>query len=109
MGLNPQWKPVPSLILDLNYEVNKIDVPQGSFTSHVVNAGVNYSLSTRLITSTTFQYNNAAQVKAFNFRFNYIYRAGDDLFVVYRDIRNRLDPELSDRALLVKFTHSFDF
>jgi len=109
LGLNPQWKPVPSLILDLNYEVNKIDVPQGSFTSHVVNAGVNYSLSTRLITSTTFQYNNAAQVKAFNFRFNYIYRAGDDLFVVYRDIRNRLDPELSDRTLLVKFTHSFDF
>jgi len=70
---------------------------------------VNYSLSTRLISSTTFQYNNAAQVKACNFRFNYIYRAGDDLFVVYRDIRNRLDPELSDRAILVKFTHSFEF
>jgi len=108
-GLNPQWKVVSSLILDLNYDLNKIDVPQGRFTSHIVNAGVNYSLSTQLITSTTFQYNNAAQVKAFNFRFNYIYRAGDDLFVVYRDIRNRLDPELSDRALLVKFTHSFDF
>ena len=109
VGLNPQWKPVSSLILDLNYELNKIDVPQGSFTSHVVNAGVNYSLSTQLITSTTFQYNNAAQVKAFNFRFNYIYRAGDDLFIVYRDIRNRLDPVLSDRAILVKFTHSFEF
>ena len=109
IGLNPQWKPVSSLILDLNYDINKIDVPQGQFTSHIVNAGVNYSLSTRLITSTTFQYNNAAQVKAFNFRFNYIYRAGDDLFVVYRDIRNRLDPELSDRAILVKFTHSFNF
>ena len=107
--LNPQWKPVSSLILDLNYDLNKIDVPQGSFTSHVVNAGVNYSLSTHLITSTTFQYNNAAQVKAFNFRFNYIYRAGDDLFIVYRDIRNRLDPALSDRAILVKFTHSFEF
>ena len=107
--LNPQWKPVSSLILDLNYDLNKIDVPQGSFTSHVVNAGVNYSLSTQLITSTTFQYNNAAQVKAFNFRFNYIYRAGDDLFIVYRDVRNRLDPALSDRAILVKFTHSFNF
>ncbi len=107
--LNPQWKPVSALILDLNYDINKIDVPQGRFTSHIVNAGVNYSLSTRLITSTTFQYNNTAQVKAFNFRFNYIYRAGDDLFVVYRDIRNTLDPELSDRAILVKFTHSFDF
>ena len=108
-GLYPQWKPVSSLIFDLSYDWNKIDVPEGSFISHIINAGVNYSLSTRLITSTTFQYNNTAQVKAFNFRLNYIYRAGDDLFVVYRDIRNRLDPELSDRAILVKFTHSFNF
>ena len=108
-GLYPQWKLVSYLIFDLRYDWNKIDVPEGSFISHIINAGVNYSLSTRLITSTTFQYNNTAQVKAFNFRLNYIYRAGDDLFVVYRDIRNRLDPELSDRAILVKFTHSFNF
>ncbi len=83
--------------------------PQERFTSHIVNAGVNYSLSTQIITSTTLQYNNTAQVKAFNFRFNYIYRPGDDLFIVYRDIRNRLDPALSDRAILIKLTHSFNF
>jgi hypothetical protein len=42
-------------------------------------------------------------------RLNYIYRPGDDLFLVYRDTRNGLNPEFSDRAFLVKFTRSFDF
>ncbi|MEE8349854.1 MAG: carbohydrate binding family 9 domain-containing protein [Acidobacteriota bacterium] len=108
-GVFPQWKPVPSLILDLGYDLNKIDVPQGKFTSHIVNATLNYSFSTKLITTATFQYNNTIQVKTFNFRLNYIYRPGDDVFFVFREIQNQLDPTLNDRALLLKFTRSFDF
>ena len=105
----PQWKPFPSLILDLNYDFQNIRLPEQRFYSHVINLAVNYSLSTSLITSTVLQYNHKAQVKGINFRLNYIYRPGDDLFVVYRDIRNQLNPEFSDRAVLVKFTRSFDF
>lgn len=108
-GIFPQWKPLPSLILDLGYDLNKIEVPQGKFTSHIVNATLNYSLSTEFITTATFQYNNTAQVKTFNFRLNYIYRPGDDVFFVFREIQNQLDPALSDRAILLKFTRSFDF
>jgi hypothetical protein len=108
-GVFPQWKPVPSLILDLGYDLNKIEVPQGKFTSHLVNATLNYSLSTEFITTATFQYNNTAQVKTFNFRFNYIYRPGDDIFFVFREIQSQLDPTLNDRAILLKFTRSFDF
>ncbi|MEE2839094.1 MAG: carbohydrate binding family 9 domain-containing protein [Acidobacteriota bacterium] len=108
-GVFPQWKPVPSLILDLGYDLNKIDVPQGKFTSHLVNATLNYALSTEFITTATFQYNNKAQVKTFNFRFNYIYRPGDDIFFVFREIQSQLDPTLNDRAILLKFTRSFDF
>ena len=101
--------PFPSLILDLNYDFQNIRLTEQRFYSHVINLAVNYSLSTSLITSTVLQYNHKAQVKGINFRLNYIYRPGDDLFVVYRDIRNQLNPEFSDRALLVKFTRSFDF
>ncbi|MDA2935493.1 carbohydrate binding family 9 domain-containing protein [Acidobacteria bacterium AH-259-D05] len=107
--LRPQWKPIPSLILDLQWEIDRIHLPQARFTSHVINTTFNYSPSTTLITSTTFQYNNTAKIRGFNFRLNYIYRPGDDLFFVYRDIRNNLNPEFSDRAILIKFTRSFDF
>ena len=105
---NPQWKPTPALILDLNYDLQNIHMPEKHFYSHIINAGANYSLNTRLITSAVFQYNNTAQVKGVNLRLNYIYRPGDDLFVVYRDTRNQLNPDFNDRAVLVKFTHSLD-
>jgi hypothetical protein len=104
----PQWKPTPSWIVDLSYDIEQIQSPN-DFTSHVVNVGVNYTLSTRLITSTIVQYNNLQDIKGINFRVNYIYRPGDDLFFVYRDIRNGLQPEFSDQVFLVKFTRSFDF
>jgi hypothetical protein len=107
--IRPQWKPTPSLIVDLDYDFEDIELPQGQFYSHIINLGINYSLNTRLITSTVLQYNNTEEVKGVHFRLNYIYRPGDDLFVVYRDIRNQLNPEFSDRAVLVKFTHSFNF
>jgi len=107
--IRPQWKPTPSLILDLDYDFEDIRLPQGQIYSHIINLGIHYSLNTRLITSTVLQYNNTDQVKGVNFRLNYIYRPGDDLFIVYRDIRNQLNPEFSDRALLVKFTRSFEF
>jgi hypothetical protein len=105
----PQWKPLPSLILDLEYDLNRIHLSQKRFNSHLVNFGINYSHSTRILTSAVFQYNNLAQVKGVNLRLRYIYRPGDDIFFVYKHIRNNLNPEFSDRALLVKFTHSFDF
>ena len=105
----PQWKPTPSLIVDLDYDFEDIQLPQGQFYSHTINLGIHYSLSTRLITSTVLQYNNTEEVKGVNFRLNYIYRPGDDLFIVYRDVRNQLNPEFSDRAILVKFTRSFEF
>ena len=61
------------------------------------------------MTSTIVQYNNTREIKGINFRLNYIYRPGDDFFLVYRDTRNGLNPQFSDRAFLVKFTRSFDF
>lgn len=107
--VEPQWKPTPSLILDLAYDLNRIEVPQGKFTSHIVNTTLHYSLSTKLITTVNFGYNNTAQIKSLNIRLNYIYRPGDDIFFVFREVKNQLDPTLNNRAILLKFTRSFDF
>jgi hypothetical protein len=41
-----------------------------------------------------------------NFRLNWIHRAGDDLFLVFNQIRRG---NLTDRGIILKFTHSFDF
>ena len=100
-----------NLSVEPSYSFNDVSLPAGDFTSRVVNARVNYNFSTKLLTSTTIQHNNIGGGFLFNWRFNYVYRPGDDLFIVYRETRDLDDPRgaLLGRTLLVKFTHSFDF
>ena len=72
------------------------------------------------LTSTTVQYNNADSLWGFNARLNYIFRPGDDLFVVYNEGRRAIfDHEgrqiagvfdgRKDRSLQIKLTYSFDY
>ncbi len=96
----------------VNYGLNKASLPQGDFTVNVLNTRLDFNISNRLLTSTTFQYNSADNEMLVNWRLNYIYRPGDDLFIVYnegRDFSSGLLTGLINRTLLVKFTHSFDF
>ena len=104
-----------NLSLQLEHEYNSVKLPGGSFVAQVLNTRINYNFTTKLLTSSTIQYDNVAERFLFNFRFNYIYRPGDDLFIVYNDTRD-LNPTfngffggLLNRALLIKFNHSFDF
>jgi len=79
-------------------------------TFHQVNSGLNIAFSRKWLTSVKLQYNSSSDVIGVNFRLNYIYRPGDDFFIVYNDFRDRTDaPAELDRSLAIKFTHSFDF
>ena len=81
-------------------------MPGGEFSSSVSNVGINYNLTNEWLTSTTLQYDNLEDLFNINFRLNYIYRLGDDLFVVFNQTRRS---DLTDRTIIVKLTHSFDF
>ena len=109
--LAPIVKVNPNLSLELGYSINNVSLPHGDFSARVVNTTVNYNFSNRLLTSTTIQHNNIGGGFLVNWRLNYIYRPGDDLFIVYRESRDLDDPfqALLGRTLLIKFTHSFDF
>ncbi len=76
----------------------------------VVNSVFNFAFSRKWLTSTRIQYNSDRDVTGINFRLNYIYRPGDDLFVVINAFGDRTDsPTDVDRSITVKLTHSFDF
>jgi hypothetical protein len=68
------------------------------------------ALTPRVLSSFFVQYNHLYDVWSVNFRFNWIYRPGSDLFVVYRQ---SWDPSRSDgssgldRQFIVKFTYLF--
>jgi hypothetical protein len=47
----------------------------------------------------------------FRFRLDYIYRPGDDIFVIYNEGRHvdELNSGLVGRSIMLKWTRSFDF
>ena len=105
-SLNPRIKLSQNLSLQAQFRLDDVRLPTGSFSSKVSNIRVNYNFTNDWLTSTTLQYDSIQDLVNLNFRLNWIYRRGDDLFVVYNQTRRAGQ---TDRAFILKFTHSFDF
>ena len=104
-----QLKPSQNLSFDPGYGWNRITLPDGSFSTQEFNGQVNYSFSQKWLTRTTFLLDSQGKEYTVNFRLNYIFRPGDDIFVVYNETRSYDTLSgLLNRALIMKFTYSFD-
>ncbi len=112
LDFSPNFRLTPNLSIVPSYEWNRIAMPDGTrFSTHEFNGSVNYSFSRKWLTRTTVQLNSQDKEWLFNFRLNYIFRPGDDIFVVYNESRNYgagVTNPLQDRAFIVKFTYSLD-
>jgi hypothetical protein len=85
---------------------NDVDLPWGAF---VVNLGllkIDYALSPRMTLRSLSQYNSSTRQLSTSARFNFIYRPGSDLYIVYDEVGGNLPgrPELRNRQLLIKTT-----
>jgi hypothetical protein len=111
LRIEPQIKLSEALSFDVSYVLDEVDLPQGDFTSQVINTRANYSFSNKWLTSYTVQYSNLDDFVNFRFRLNYIYRPGDDIFFIYNEGRNvdELESGLVGRSFMLKWTRSFDF
>ena len=116
-SFSPRLKVSNNLSLNLQYTINNgtfDDAASGKvveFQDHLLNFKVNYNFNNRWLTTTTIQYNNADSFSGVNFRLNYIFRPGDDFFLVYNEGR-RMDDVYhgqKDRSIQAKLTYSFDY
>jgi hypothetical protein len=106
---SPAVKPNARLSVEPGFGWNRIARTGTIFTTREVNLVVNYALSQKWLTRSTFVLNSQDSNILMNYRLNYIFRPGDDLFVVYSESRgyDRQDG-LINRALIVKITYSLD-
>ncbi len=97
----------PHIGIELVYDHNDVEVPDGVFTTDLVGVRLNLAANTRLFGNALIQYNSQTGTFLTNLRVNFIHRPGSDLFVVFNDRRGvrggRWDPE--SRALIVKLTY----
>jgi hypothetical protein len=105
-NFNPNFLITDKLSARIEYDFDDISLPQGQITSHLVNSVLRFNLTNAWLTTATLQYDSVEDLYNLNFRLNYIYRPGDDVFLVF----NRTsDDERADWSVLLKVTHSFDF
>jgi hypothetical protein len=109
--LAPVFRPVRLVSVEASYEYNDVTLPQGAFTTHLINGRMNFNVSNKWLTTTLAQYDSASARKVLFFRLNYIFRPGDNVFFVFNQTTQpgaaRRDDR--DRALMLKWTYSFDF
>ncbi len=113
LSLSPRLtlRPSEKLRIAPTFSYNKIDLPGGSFTSNVFSTRANYSFSDRWLTDALVQYNNVSNGISIFARLRYIYRIGDDIYLVYRQVGEYDSFRFGrhDRSITLKVTRSFGF
>jgi len=109
--LAPVMRPMPLISFEASYEYNDVALPQGAFTTHVVNGRMNFNVSNKWLTTTIAQHDSASSRHVVFFRLDYIFRPGDNVFFVFNQTT---EPGTSavdhrDRAVMLKWTYALDF
>jgi len=102
------WRASRYFRAETRWTRDEVDLPAGSFTANVWRQRLSLSPTPRLSTNAFIQYNDTANLLSLNLRFNWIYKPGSDIFLVYN--HNWIAPGLSDlgtreRQAILKFTY----
>ena len=107
LELTPQFSLEPSV------SYNRVDLPEGTFTTNLVTTRTTYTVTPLMFVSALLQYNSSSDSLSTNVRLRWEYQPGSELFVVYNEQRDTLVPDrfsqLEDRAFIVKINRLFRF
>ena len=102
----------PQLSLEPGISYNRVELPQGRFTTGLVTSRTTYTATPLMFVSALVQYNSSNASLGANVRFRWEYQPGSELFVVYNEQRDTLTPrhpELQNRSFVVKINRLFRF
>ena len=107
-----QWRQSAHFSMGFNFKENVVDLPSGSFTSHLASLRTDVAFNSKWSWSNFLQYDNAGDVYGLNSRLRYIPEAGREMVLVLNhggvvDPLNHLSSEQSDINL--KFSYTFRY
>jgi hypothetical protein len=97
----------------MDYTVNEIDLPEGSFTARLLSVRADIVFSSKLSWVNLVQYDNVSEIVGINSRLHWIPEAGREAFLVLNhnledfDLDNRYRSAYSEAA--IKFSYTFRF
>lgn len=94
---------------EVQYNRNDVKMPWGNFLVNLSTLRVDYTFTPRMTIRSLTQYNTSSHEISNNVRFNFIYRPGSDIYVVYNDLsQTGLPADIfgkKDRQFVVKATY----
>ena len=94
---------------ELTFSRNDVRLPYGDFLANLAILRVDFAITPRATVRSLTQYNSLTNEVTNSVRFNFIYRPGSDIYVVYNDLQQTgLAPGSlvpSDRQLVVKMNY----
>ncbi len=107
-----QWRPSAHFSLGMSFTENEVDLPSGSFTSHLASLRTDIAFNSRWSWSSLVQYDNTDDVFGINSRLRYMPEAGQEMVLVLNhggdvDPENRFHSTYSDINLKVSYTFRY--
>jgi hypothetical protein len=100
------------LSLEPTYSLNRVDLVEGRFTTHLAGSRVTFTVTPMMFVSALLQYSSGTRAVATNARLRWEYQPGSELFVVYNEQRDTLAhrfPALANRAFILKVNRLLRF
>ncbi len=107
------WRPSARFRGNLSYSYSEIDLPQGSFETRLVAAGIDFVFTSTLSWVNLIQYDNVTETAGINMRLHWIPEAGREVYFVINhnvadyDLDNRFHSTASDMTAKVNYTFRF--
>jgi hypothetical protein len=91
------------------WQIEDVRLPAGDFTANILRQRLSFALTPRLLTNVFLQYNDLADVVSLNVRFNWTYRPGSDVYLVFnqRWATQAVSSAADDWQLQAKLTYLF--
>jgi hypothetical protein len=94
---------------EVQFSRNDVKLPYGRFLANLGILRVDYAMSPRATIRSLTQYNSLTREVTSSVRFNFIYRPGSDIYIVYNDLQQTGLPHgtfmPSDRQFVVKMNY----
>lgn len=80
------WRATKNFNINVNYEKNIVELPQGSFDTDLIGSRIEYAIHPQAFGSLLGQWNSAQQEMNINFRLQLIPKIGTDFFLIYNQL-----------------------
>ncbi len=107
------WKASRHFWVDIGYELNEVDLPQGNFTTRLLRLNLDAVFSSTLSWVNLIQYDNVSGSLGINSRLHWTPEAGRDAYLV---LNHNLDEEIQGGSFhssaletVIKFNYTFRF